>query len=1051
MLRYTVIMEKYIQNIIVKYKDSQTSEMGYRTDFENLLLEFFPKEQKYFIHHDARSVGGNKPDFVILKNQTPLLYIENKDIGIDLNKIEKGSQMERYFGYENLILTDYLEFRFYRNGEPYGEKISIGTYDKNSRTIYPISENYDLLKKTLLDFTFSHKEPIKRGKHLAQIMGGKAQRIRDNVKEMLSSDHSSFADIQKMKQVVQESLIHGLEDDSFADMYSQTLVYGLFAARYNDTTSKDFSRLEARELVPKTNPFLRAFFDHIAGNTFPERLRFIVDELCEVFSHADVKKLLTDFYKTEKENKDPVIHFYEDFLKEYDPKKKMEMGVFYTPQPVVRFIVRAVDDILKKEFAISKGLSDTTKIKVKKKEIYQAKKATKAEQAKDGKEVEVEKEYHKVQILDIATGTGTFLNEVINHIYRSFEGQQGRWSSYVKDDLLPRLHGFELMMASYTIAHLKLGMTLQDFGAKDLNERLGVYLTNTLEEPVNYLNQNTLFGIMDSIADEAKNASRVKSEYPIMCVIGNPPYSGESMNPEYTDNNVYKVEPGGLSKLKERNPKWINDDYVKFIRFAESLIEKNGEGIVGMITAHGYIDNPTFRGMRWHLRKTFDKIYVLDLHGNSRKKETAPDGSKDENVFDIMTGVSIILGIKNNTKTSELADIYKADLYGIREEKFIELEKSIEDIQWIQLPTEIESWTLEGAGKKEYMKGFSVTEMFPLNSVGIVTARDSLAIQYTADDMLDVLNDFGTLPAEEARAKYGLGKDARDWTVIGAQRDIINTGIDKSRITKISYRPFDTRYTYYTGNSRGFQCMARARARASGHLFGKNNVALIFVKQVKAGDRYHYVNLTDTIVESSFISNKTGEINYFAPLYLYTGDNEKVPNLNREIWNKINETAGETTPENILDYIYAVLHSPTYRDKYKEFLKIDFPRVPYPENKDTFWKLVKLGEKLRGLHLMTDSDISNLITTFPEPGTDEVDKISYKNNNVYINERQYFGGVPEVCWDFYIGGYQPAQKWLKDRKGRKLSNEDIEHYQKIIKILSETNKIMEKIGEIWIE
>ncbi len=564
-------MHKYIKNIALKFARNDVAkgrEMIYRADFENLLKEIFQADGKVTqINHDSTSDNGNKPDFVISKNSVPILYIEAKDIGVSLDKIEKSNQMDRYFGYDNLVLTDYVEFRFYRNGVRYGEPVSIATFDINSRIVNEISENFSLLSKTLIDFASSHKEPIKSGKQLAKIMGGKAMRIRDNVREMLASSTDRYADLVKMLDVVKESLVSSLDNETFADMYAQTLVYGLFAARYNDTSAESFSRAEARELVPKTNPFLRSFFDHIAGNTFPDRLRYIVDELCEVFQHADVEKLLTDFYGKEKDNKDPIIHFYEDFLREYDAKKKMEMGVFYTPKPIVQFIVRAIDSILKSEFGLARGLADTTKIQVEKLETDH----------KTGKQKKVQKEYHKVQVLDVATGTGTFLNEVIHNIHSSFVGQEGRWAAYAENDLLPRLHGFELMMASYTIAHLKLGMTLHDTKAGDLKTRLGVYLTNTLEAPVDYANQGTLFGLMDTIAEESKSASRIKSEYPIMCVIGNPPYSGISMNKQYTENNDYKVEIGGKQKLQEKK-NWLDDDYVKFIRFAESLVEKNGEG-----------------------------------------------------------------------------------------------------------------------------------------------------------------------------------------------------------------------------------------------------------------------------------------------------------------------------------------------------------------------------------------------------------------------------------------------------------------------------------------
>jgi predicted helicase len=1038
-------MENYLKSISQKYKDSQTSEMGYRTDFENLLETIFPKDQKYHIHHDAKSVGGNKPDFIVLKNKVPILYIENKDIGIDLNKIEKGNQIERYFGYDNLILTDQVEFRFYRNGQVYGEPIKIATYDRTNRTIDPIPENFSLLIKTILDFALSHKEPIKRGKHLAQIMGGKAQRIRDNVRDMLVTDTEKYVELLNIKKVVIENLVSSLDDETFADMYAQTLVYGLFAARYNDKTSETFSRAEARDLVPRTNPFLHSFFDHIAGASFPDRLRFIVDELCEVFTHADVEKILHDFYGKEKDNKDPIIHFYEDFLKEYDSKKKMEMGVFYTPRPVVQFIVRAVDEILKKDFGLVKGLADTEKVKVKRKEIYQAKNKNVSEAKKDGTLVEVEKEYYKVQILDIATGTGTFLNEVIAHVYKSFVGQEGRWESYVKESLLPRLHGFELMMASYTIAHLKLGMTLADTGVKGLNQRIGVYLTNTLEEPKDYSNQGTLFGFMDAIAEESKSASRIKSEYPIMCVIGNPPYSGESMNKDYTDNAVYKVEPGGKEKLKERNPKWINDDYVKFIRFAESLIDKNGGGVIGMITAHGYIDNPTFRGMRWHLRKTFDKIYIVDLHGNSNKKETSPDGSKDENVFDIKTGVSIILGVKNGTKKADqLAQVLKVDLYGLRDAKFIELDSgSIETLEWTNLPPKTEIWTLEGMGKDEYKKGFSVAEMFPINGVGITTAHDDFVIAKDGHSLLLRFENFKNTErnAEILHTNFNVNKKT-GWNILQGYDNIKNEPDLNKYVLPISYRPFDTKYIFFED-----KLVWRTVRRVSNHFAIKNNPGLVFRRQQPDANDL-YIFCTNKIIADGYIrsDNKGGES--VAPLYLYSEHGEKVPNLDKSIWNKIDEMVGDTTPENILDYIYAVLHSPSYREKYKEFLKIDFPRVPYPENKDKFWKLVGLGIKLRELHLMISPEVDKAITTYPEAGTDEVEKVVYKDLKIYINDTQYFGNVPEIAWNFYIGGYQPAQKYLKDRKNQKLSSDEIEHYQRIIKVLLETDKIMKEIDTI---
>lgn len=1015
-------MQEYLLKIAQKYKDKQTSEMGYRTDFENFLETIFPKEQKYHIHHDAKAVGGNKPDFVVLKDTIPVLYIENKDIGVDLDKIEKSNQMDRYFGYANLILTDQVEFRFYRNGEKYSEPIKIATYEKSSRYISPIPENFSSLEKTILDFTLSHKEPIKRGKHLAQIMGGKAQRIRENVRDILERQEET--DIHKVRNTIKKLLVHDMDDNAFADMYAQTLVYGLFVARFYDETGDNFSRQEARELVPKSNPFLAHFFDHISGVNFEKRLSYIVDELCEVFSHANIPDLMSqyfgkDLWGNEKEGPDPVIHFYEDFLKEYDSELRKKMGAYYTPTPVVRFMVRAVDEILQKEFGFVKGLADTSKY---------------------------DNGLHKVQVLDPATGTGTFISAVIRHIYEKIlkSGQPGTWTSYVHHDLLPRIHAFELMMGPYTIAHLKLSMAFEKTGFKYFNNRLGIYLTNSLEEST----QNDLglgdLGLSGSIAEESKEAGKIKNEKPVMVVIGNPPYSGTSQNKDYKKNNDYKVEPGGKEKLKERKH-WLDDDYVKFIRFGESLIERNSQGVVAMITAHGYIDNPTFRGMRWHLRNTFDKIYVVDLHGNVNKKETSPEGGKDENVFDIKTGVSIIFGVKKgNTEDKKLADVYKLDLYGLREEKFEVLEKaSFENVKWQNLPEETELWVLEGKGKAEYMQGFSVAEIFPKNTTGIVTGIDRLSIFETKEELEKTTKAI--LNSNDPYTEFGI-KDGRR-TKKEARVAELREAFENNTLTPISYRPFDTRYMYYTTGSEVW--INSPRPDIMQHFIKRENVGLIFCKQVKAGDSWNHVGISFNIIESSFISNKTGEINSISPLYLCTDQNERSSNLNKEIWYKINEVVGETTPENILDYIYAVLHSPNYREKYKEFLKIDFPRVPYPENKEKFFALAKLGEKLRGLHLMTDLEVNNFITTFPESGTDEVEKISYKDGKVFINANQYFGNVPEVGWNFYIGGYQPAQKYLKDRKGRKLTNNEIEHYQKIIKVLTETDKVMKEIDKIW--
>ena len=739
------------------------------------------------------------------------------------------------------------------------------------------------------------------------------------------------------------------------------------------------------------------------------------------------------------ESPDPVIHFYEDFLREYDPKKKMEMGVFYTPLPVVRFIVRSIDDILKKEFGITKGLADSSRVE-RIVDVIQKNGTTKKEKMTD---------MHRVQLLDVAVGTGTFLNETVNHIYESFKGNEGRWGAYVQSDLLPRLHGFELMMASYTIAHLKLAMTLSKTGVTEFSRRLGVYLTNTLDDAHDIPLTDSLFGVVDSIAQESKLASQVKKEYPIMVVMGNQPYSGISQNKHYKGNEVYKVEIGGNEKLNERKH-WLDDDYVKFIRFAESMVEKNGEGVVGMITAHGYIDNPTFRGMRWHLRKTFDALYVLDLHGNSNKKETSSDGSADMNVFDIKTGVSILFGIKKRQeyakKEKSLATVYQADLYGKRAEKFKTLsEGSMETIKWNKLPTDADVWKMEGDGKAGYVKGFSVAELFPIRNTGVCSQRDEIAIQESPQALKIVLNDFLDLSEEEIRTKYHLKKDGRDWTIKSAKEDVKKFLADTNLIRKIDYRIFDTRYTFFTRKSKGF--IAYPRGDVFKHL-DRDNLSILLNKTIKNKVGFNHIFVSKNLPDLHLFETANASI-YASPLYLYADSGEKVPNLDPKIVKEIEGAVGTTAPEDILDYVYAVLHSPSYRAQYAEFLKSDFPRVPYPKDKEIFWKLVLLGTKLRGLHLLTDPAVLEGGVTFPVSGSDTIDKITYDNGKVYINPEQYFGGVPKEVFEFYIGGYQPAQKWLKDRKGRTLLSHDFEHYEKIIASLSKTIETMKEIDTLF--
>ena len=742
--------------------------------------------------------------------------------------------------------------------------------------------------------------------------------------------------------------------------------------------------------------------------------------------------------------------------------------------------MRAVDEILKTKFGLKDGLADNSKttIEVEATDLQ----AQTSQLTKRKGKLYGTKEIHKVQILDPATGTGTFLAEVVNFLYQSkFKNLQGIWPSYVEKDLIPRLNGFELLMASYAMAHLKLDMLFGETGCtqRDQNNRLRVFLTNSLEEY--HPDTHTLFS--QWLSNEAKEANTVKKDTPVMVVMGNPPYSGESANKGDWIMSLmddYKKEPGGKQKLQERNPKWINDDYVKFMRFGQHFIEQNGEGVLAFINPHGFLDNPTFRGMRWNLLKTYDEIYTIDLHGNAKKKETCPDGSKDENIFDIEQGVSINILVKNGSKITrpgDLGQVYHLDLYGKRKDKYAFLEntafknvpyQAIPNIapMYFMVPKDFELQT-------DYDKGLAIQSLFKVNNVGIVTSRDSLVIDDDKFRLVERIKTFFELSPEAAKNKLNI-RENKSWRIAEVQN---KTAFDKMYIKEINYRPFDKRHIYFDS-----AFIERSRLDVMQHILKGSNLGLNICRQVKAFEQNQHVFVSETISESCLVSNKTSEIGSVFPLYLYPEDgSERTPNLNPEEIQAFEKalnlpfSAEKTTrpgdfsvtfvpqtefcPVDILDYIYAVLHSPSYRETYKEFLKTDFPRVPYP-TPETFWPLVSLGGQIRQLHLMESPALDQAITPYPVAGSNVVSRkisktspgyeaIDDTHGKVWINDNQYFDQVPLLAWEFYIGGYQPAQKWLKDRQDRELSFDDIMHYQKIIVALVETDRFMKEIDAIW--
>ncbi|MBN8697693.1 MAG: DNA methyltransferase [Bacteroidetes bacterium] len=1062
------IVLDYCTKIADRYKLGNATEHTYRGDLQQLIESIVPEISAT---NEPKRQSCGAPDYILTKKNIPVGFIEAKDIGdMDLDGIKKTGNKEQFDRYKaslnNLIFTDYLNFHLYRDGQ-FVTKMAIAEVTPSG--IKPLQENFAAFENLIKDFSSHIGQTIKSSKKLAEMMAGKARLLSDVIEKALNSDESKHDDstLKDQMSAFKQILIHDITPKGFADVYAQTIAYGMFAARLHDPTLPTFSRQEAAELIPKSNPFLRKLFGYIAGPDIDDRIKWIVDSLVEVFLACNVEEILKNYGKTTK-MEDPIIHFYETFLSEYDPKLRKSRGVWYTPAPVVNFIVRAVDDLLKSEFDLKEGLADTSKVKIKLKGYT---KAT-ADQRSKVKETEIEQEVHKIQILDPATGTGTFLAEVIKHVYGKFEGQQGIWSNYVETHLLPRLNGFELLMASYAMAHLQLDLLLTETGFNAINDqRFRVYLTNSLEE--SHPDTGTLFA--NWLSAEANEANHIKRNTPVMCIIGNPPYSGESANKgEWIMSLMedYKKEPGGNEKLKEKNYKFINADEYKFIRFGQHFIEKNGSGILAYINPHGFLDNPTFRGMRWNLLKTYDKIYTIDLHGNAKKKEVSPDGSPDENVFDIEQGVSINFFIKTGKKKNlDLAEVFHLDLFGKRQKKYnFLLDNSLKSARFTKINYSHPDYFFKPKNfgeQKAYNKAFSIQDLFPINSLGLLTKRDELSVDFDTDSLERKIIYFldETKSTEEVCKKFGLViKDKDKWDANQTRKMVSKNNI-KHQIKDFQYRPFDNRKVFYNS-----YFVARPNTKVLGNFINDND-GLIIGRQGQAvgGNDWNVIFTCKHLTDQNIYRRGGGTV---FPLYIYTENFEqetskrsitRIPNLSTEITKQIADhikleytfekelSDAKFAPIDILNYIYAVLHSPTYRVKYKEFLKTSFPKIPFPKNKNSFWQLVKLGEELRKIHLLESVKTSKFITKYPVDGNNIVVKYWYESGKVYINDKQYFDNVPELAWNFIIGGYEPAQKWLKDRKDRKLEFDDILHYQKIIVALTETDRIMKEIDKIEIE
>ncbi len=975
-----------------------------------------------------KTTEAGNPDFRVWDGKAHITgYIEaKKPKTYNLDPIAVSEQLKRYLAtFPNLILTNFYEFRLYQHGQFVDSVTIASSINATQMHITPPASHVDKIAALLTRY-FSFSLPaITDPKSLANALAKRTRFLRDEIItiELAEEEMQGKKVLLNFYESFKKLLINNLTIEQFADLYAQTLTYGIFAARTR--SEGEFNRELIYKYIPGTLGILKSIFRFISLEEHPQALAVLIDDIADILFNTDIQKILHRFY-TEGKGRDPIVHFYETFLSEYDPKLREKRGVYYTPEPVVRYIVRSVHSLLKSHFAKDDGLASVD-----------------------------------VTILDPAAGTLTFPAEAIKVAIDEHKGKYGSGSIHnlIKHHILPHFYAIELMMAPYTVGHLKISYLLAEHGYElSEDERFKLYLSNTLEPDIPL---QTELPISHDISEECALANKVKHKDPILVIMGNPPYSYRSENTNNWTEELLKNDKDGAksyfsldgSPLGEKNPKALQDDYVKFLRFAQWKIHKAGKGIVGMITNHGYLDNPTFRGMRQSLMNTFDEIYVLDLHGNTKKKETSPDGSKDENVFDIQQGTAIILMMKG-TETNE-KKVSHHELFGLRQIKYEWLDNNQFQAKTYKELSPTSPFYLfrpEATGNEHYLQWKSLPEIFPINSVGIVSARDGLTIHDTPNHVRKTINHFVSMDTETARMAYQLGKDTQDWKVGLAQKDLKDSGLDDSKIVPILYRPFDIRYTFYTGANNGFHC--RPRHEVMKHMIQRNE-AFVCSKRVEGSHAWNHIFLTNCITTNHSVSIK--EANYTTPFFIYPNKHkedifattDRQYNIAPELMDKLSKLWPQFQPEQLFYYVYAILHSNQYRERFAQYLRMDFPRIPFTESYELFSQLAGYGKELADIHLLKSPRLSPPLARYQGSGSnDMVEFIKHDEHKgtVQINDDKHFEGITPDLWNYHIGGYQVLQKYLKDRKGKSLANPI--HYCLMVTALALTIDIQARTDQI---
>ena len=1046
------MIEQYFQNILKKFT-GDTTEASFYSTLENFIQEISKSKNinNITITQQPKRLSAGTPDFTIRRSKELIGYIEAKDIGIHLDDVENDKQIEKYKNeFDNFILTNYFDFWLWRRNEKewiLKVNTSVGELTTlKANQAPPIKNEQEFLNLIETFFRFAIPER-KSAKSLAIELAIKAKLIPSFIIEELNNNVET--EIDRVYKAFKEYLIPDLSKEDFADIYAQTITYGLFMARLRHK-SKDFNRFLAQQYIPQNIQILRDTFSLISGYNLPKSIDWIVDGIATILAYADIEQIREELYHRTGED-DPVIHFYETFLKEYNPKEKKHRGVYYTPLPVVSYITRSTNILLKEKFNKNLGF------------------------ANDG-----------ITLLDPASGTLTFPANAIRIAKEEIDksSSAGSWLQIVKNHLLKDYYAFELLMAPYIIGHLKISLLLEDLGYKlEDSDKIKLYLTNTLDLSEPRIQGLPAPGLVYSLTEEAKKAKEVKEKIPILVVMGNPPYSVSSSNIIKEESDFRRLYESYKEKVRkeEKNIQPLSDDYIKFIAFAHWKIKQAEQGIVGMITNNSYLDGLIHRDMRRKLAEDFDEIYLLNLHGNSKRQEKVPKevqkefkiGEKDENVFDIQQGVGIILLVK--TGRNKKAIVKYADLWGLREEKYKFLvNKDIKSTYWQELELKEPHYFFAPknfSSEENYDKFISLKDIFDKFNAGIATGKDEVLVDFNEDSLIRKLSITDKDLFENTMKNYKV-KDE----LIDEWYKELKEGNIEEQIKKYNYRIFDKRFIIYNN-----KILQRARDVLMRHLL-KDNISLVTTK-ILSSKEYKHVSVSDCISDRCFISNRGREANYFFPLYFYgfhkkfvlkgqkhldmlgvqkeldEFNREKKSNIKEEIIKELSELyKKQISTEEIFYYIYGVLYSNLYRKQYEEFLKIDFPKIPFTKDKKLFYKISVVGKELIDLHLLKLEKLNKLSAAFPVSTGDiltdgKVEKREYnlKEKRVYINEKQYFEEVEPGIWNYYIGGYQVLDKWLKDRLGRKLSSEAVNHYLKIITTIKYTINLQKEIDKLYPE